>query len=119
MFAPQSISIIKNLRHYITLAPLVLYSFGILQLVYGILLFGTIHQGCRVGVKTGVGVGRSRPLCLESESELQSVKFCRLRLQPGVAGYQPLTDDDFGPAVICIVQRTLKHGKKRRVAVRR
>ena len=44
----------------------------------------------------GVGVGRSRPLSLESESELESVKFCRLRLRPGVAGYHPSTDNDLG-----------------------
>ena len=58
------------------------------------------HQGCGVGVEAGVGVGRSRPFCLESESELESVKFCRLRLRPGVAGYQPSTVNDFGRTVM-------------------
>ena len=43
-------------------------------------------QGCGVGVETGVGVGRWRPLWLESGSELESVKFGRLRLRLGVAG---------------------------------
>ena len=52
--------------------------------------FNTPNQGCGVGVDTGVGVGRSRLFWPESESELESVKFGRLRLQPGVA-----TDDDF------------------------
>ena len=28
------------------------------------------------------------------------VKFCRLQLRPGVAGYQPSTDKDFGRTVI-------------------
>ena len=56
--------------------------------------------GCGVGVEAGVGVGRSRPFCLESESELESAKFRRLRLQPGVAGYQPSTDKDFGRTVM-------------------
>ena len=56
----------------------------------------TSTQGCRVGVEAGVGVDRSPPFFPESESELESVKFCRLRLRPGVAGYQPSTDNDFG-----------------------
>ena len=43
-------------------------------------------QGCGVRVETGVGVGRSRLFWPESESELESVKFGRLRLRPGVAG---------------------------------
>ena len=55
------------------------------------------NQGCGGVVETGVGVDRSRPFCLESESELESVKFRRLRLRPGVAGYQPSTDNDFWP----------------------
>ena len=41
------------------------------------------RQGCGVVVNTGVGVGRSRSFWLESE--LESVKFGRLRLRPGVA----------------------------------
>ena len=32
-------------------------------------------QGCGVGVEAGVEVGRNRSFCLESESELESVKF--------------------------------------------
>ena len=46
-------------------------------------------QGFGVGVETGVGVGQSRPFCLELESELESVEFCRLRLRPGVTGFKP------------------------------
>ena len=57
-------------------------------------------QGCGVGVEAGVGVGRSRPFRLESESELESIKFCRLRLWPGVARYQPSTGNDFGQTVM-------------------
>ena len=45
-------------------------------------------------------MGRSRPFCLESELELESVKFCRLRLRPGVAGYQPTADNDFRRTVM-------------------
>ena len=54
------------------------------------------HQGCGVGVETGVGVGRSRPFWPESESELESRKVCQIRLRPGVAGYHLSTDGDFG-----------------------
>ena len=43
------------------------------------------YQGCGVGVEIRVRVGWSRPFCLESKSELESVKFCRLRLRPGVS----------------------------------
>ena len=57
------------------------------------------NQGCGVGVETGVGVGRSRLFLPESESELESVKFGRLRLRPGVAGYHSSTDDEFGGTV--------------------
>ena len=39
-------------------------------------------QCCGVGVETGVGVCRSRPVWLESEWELESVKFGRLRSGP-------------------------------------
>ena len=37
-----------------------------------------LNQGCGVGVEAGVGVGRSRLFCLESESEMESIKFRRL-----------------------------------------
>ena len=57
-------------------------------------------QGRGARVEAGVGVDRSRPFCLECESELESVKFCRLRLQPGVVGYQPSTYNDFGRTVM-------------------
>ena len=57
-------------------------------------------RGSGVAVEDGVGVGRSRPFCLESELELESIKFCRLRLRHGVAGYQPSTDNDFGRTVM-------------------
>ena len=33
-------------------------------------------------------------------SELESIKFGRLRLRPGVAVYHPSTDDDFGRTAI-------------------
>ena len=33
-------------------------------------VWDTSKQGCGVGVEAGVGVGWSRPFCLESESEL-------------------------------------------------
>ena len=59
-----------------------------------------LDQCCGVGVETGVGVARSRPFWLESESELEWVKFYRIRLRPGVAGYRPSTDDDFGRTVM-------------------
>ena len=52
-------------------------------------------QGRGVGVEAGVGIGRSRLFWLESESELESVKFGRLRLRPGVAGWHSAADDDF------------------------
>ena len=57
-------------------------------------------QGCGVGVEIGVGVGRSRPFWPEFESELESVKFGRLRLLRGVASYHPSIDDDFGRTAI-------------------
>ena len=31
---------------------------------------------------------------------MESVKFCRLRLRPGVTGYHPSRDDDFGRAIM-------------------
>ena len=55
-------------------------------------------QGCGVGVEAGVGVDRSRPFLPESESELESVTFYRLR--PGVAAYHPSTDDDIDGTVM-------------------
>ena len=60
----------------------------------------TLTQGCGVGVEAGIGVGRSRPFWPEPEPELESVKFGRLRLRLGVAGYRPSTDDDLGRKVI-------------------
>ena len=44
-------------------------------------------QGSGVVVETGVGVCRSRPFCLESEWELESVKFGRLRSGPESQAY--------------------------------
>ena len=38
-------------------------------------LIGTQNQGCGVGVDAGVAVGQSRPFCLQSESELKSIKL--------------------------------------------
>ena len=45
---------------------------------------GASRKGCRVRVKAGVEVGRSRPFRPESESELESAKFCRLPLRSSV-----------------------------------
>ena len=70
------------------------------------------QQGCGVGVETGVGVGRSRPFWPESESELESVKFYRLRLRPGVAGYHPSTDDNFGRMDIYPSENIERHEEK-------
>ena len=50
--------------------------------------------------ETGVRVGRSRPLWPESETELESVKFGRIRLWPRVVSYYPSAGDDFGRTVI-------------------
>ena len=61
---------------------------------------GTKKQGCGVGVESGVRVGWSRPFWLESESELELVKFGLLRLRPGVAGQHPAADDDYGRTVM-------------------
>ena len=76
------------------------YSFSLVPIHAGAQLQGDslvcVEQGCRIGVETGVGVGRSRWLRLESASELESVEFCRLRVRPGVAGCHPSTDDHFG-----------------------
>ena len=77
--------------------------------------FQTNHiskQGCGVGVETGVGVGRSGPFWPESESELEPVKFCRLRLRPGIAGHHPSTDGDFGRTVMHHLGNIEKNGKK-------
>ena len=61
--------------------------------------WGNLNQGRGVGVETVVGVGRSRPFWLESE--LESVKFGRLRLRPVIAGSRhPAADDDFGQTVV-------------------
>ena len=54
--------------------------------IYSMVGERSCKQSCGVGVETGVGVGRSRAFWLKLESELKSVKFSRLRLQPGVAG---------------------------------
>ena len=43
---------------------------------------GLPNQGCGVGGQTGVGAGRSRTFWLELESELESVKFGRLKIWP-------------------------------------
>ena len=43
---------------------------GILHL--RIFIFEAMQQCCGVGVETGVGVGQSRPFCLELESEVES-----------------------------------------------
>ena len=48
---------------------------------------GCDMQGCGIGVEPGVGVGWSRLLRPELESELESSKFGQLRLRSGVAGY--------------------------------
>ena len=53
-------------------------------------------MGRGVEVEAGVGIGRSRPFCLESESDLESVKFRRLRLRSGVAEHHSSTGNDFG-----------------------
>ena len=74
------------------------------------------YQGCRVGVETAVGVGRSRSFRPESESELESVKFYRLRLRPGVASYHPSTYVIWAVR-LCILPKTLKDRKKIREAV--
>ena len=78
---------------------------------------GTLSQGCGVGVETGVGVGRSRPFWLESESELESAKFCRLRLRPGVAGYRLSTDDDLGRTVLHHLENVERQEERKSVSV--
>ena len=74
-------------------------------------------QGCGVGAEAGDRVGRSRPFYLESESELDSVKFYRLRLRPGAAGCELSTGSDFSER-LCIVSKTLKDMKKWRGSVK-
>ena len=73
-------------------------------------------RGCGVGVEAGVGVGRSLPFRLESKLELESVKFCRLRLRTGVMGYQPSTGNDFGRTVTRR-PKNIEGQEERRVAV--
>ena len=70
------------------------------------------RQGC--GVEIGVGVGRSRQFCLMSKSELEAVKFCRLRLRPGVTGYHPSTDSDFGRTVMRRPENVKRREEKER-----
>ena len=74
-------------------------------------------QGCGVGVEAGVGVSQSRPFCLESESDLESVKFCRLRLRPVVAGYQLSTTNDFGQTVMRRPENIERRDEKESVSV--
>ena len=69
-------------------------------------------QGCGVGVETGVAVSRSRPFWPESESELELLKFGRLRLRPGFAVYHPSTDDNFGRTVIHPYENTERQEEK-------
>ena len=69
-------------------------------------------QGCGVVVEAEVGVGRCRPFSLESESELGSVKFCRLRLRSRVAGYQPSTENGFGRTVMRRPEKIEKQEEK-------
>ena len=97
-----------------------------LGIVYGVakgpiadergLIWWCQSQGCGVGVETGVGVCRSRPFCLESEWELESVKLGRLRLRSGVADLHLAAEDDFGRTVTH-PPKPLINRKKRRVAV--
>ena len=68
------------------------------------------EQACEFRVETLVGVGRSRPYCLEPESERESVKFCRLRLRPGVAGYHSSKADDFGRSYESSRKHEREHG---------
>ena len=63
------------------------------------------------------GVGRSRPFGLESESERESEKFRRLRLRPGVAGYQPSTDSHFGRTVMLGPENIERQQEKKRGGV--
>ena len=45
--------------------------------------------------KAGFGDSRSKMFRPESESELESINFCRLRLRPGVAGSVLSIQDDY------------------------
>ena len=74
------------------------------------------NQGCGVGVEAGAGVGQSRSFWLESKSELESVKFCRLWLQPGAAG-TPRQQTAIWAERLCILPKTLKYRKKRKMMV--
>ena len=69
-----------------------------------------------VRVETRVGVGRSRPFRQESESELEYVKFCRLRLRTSVVAYQLSTGNDFGRTVTRRPEN-IEGQEERRVAV--
>ena len=51
-------------------------------------------DGCVVRVETRAGVGQSLPCWVESEAELESVKFCQLRHWPRVARYHTSTDHE-------------------------
>ena len=46
------------------------------------------------------GVSQSQQFCLESELEVESVKFCQLQLWPRVTEYESSTDNDFGRMVM-------------------
>ena len=46
------------------------------------------------------------------ESELKSVKFGRLRLRPGVAGYRPSADDAFGGTVMHLLENVESQEEK-------
>ena len=61
-------------------------------------------KGCGVGVETGFEVGPGRPFLLESTSELDSVKLCKLRLRSGVADYVLSANDNCGRMVICPIE---------------
>ena len=66
----------------------------------------------------GTGWDRSHPVdkiadrAAESESELESVKFRRFRLRPGVAGYYPSTGDDLGRKVTYRLENIERQEKK-------
>ena len=47
-------------------------------------------------METGAGIGRSEPFSSVSASDLDSVKFCPLRLTSGVAHCVLSLDDDIG-----------------------
>ena len=82
-----------------TLSTIIKCSFGKWVEITDFLILMVLMQGWGVGVETGGGAGRSRPFLLESESELESIKFCRHQLRHSVAGQHPVTYDDFGRTV--------------------